>query len=218
VADFQTILAGAGETFSTAALDAAYAHSGRFLAAIWRDDRDVPVGDHVRAILGALDAGLSARLAPSVTAALVDAYARPVLAVPPAVDESALAALRTLSARGLTLALVSNTMRTPGTTLRTLLAHYGLLDCFAATAFSDEVGVRKPDPAIFAHALRAVGGQARAAVHVGDDPILDVRGARGAGMRVIQVTTGAPPAAAEAPDAVIARLAELPDAIARLDG
>ena len=66
--------------------------------------------------------------------------------------------------------------------------------------------------------LRAVGGDPATAVHVGDDEVLDVQGARAAGMRVIQVTglslqaLGAP-----RPDAAIASLAALPDAIARLD-
>jgi len=102
--------------------------------------------------------------------------------------------------------------------LRRLLERYRLLGCFRHTTFSDEVGVRKPDPEIFALTLRAVGGDPATAVHVGDDEVLDVQGARAAGMRVIQVTglslqaLGAP-----RPDAAIASLAALPDAIARLD-
>jgi putative hydrolase of the HAD superfamily len=109
-------------------------------------------------------------------------------------------------------------MRTPGATLRKVLARYGLLDCFAHTTFSDEVGVRKPDPAIFALTLRAVGGEPETAVHVGDDAILDVRGAQAAGLRVIQVTSGSRRAAVgPGPDAVIPRLAGLPDAIAELE-
>lgn len=53
--------------------------------------------------------------------------------------------------------------------------------------FSDEVGVRKPAAEIFADTLRRVGGDAASAVHVGDDEILDVDGARKAGLRVVQV-------------------------------
>ena len=48
-------------------------------------------------------------------------------------------------------------MRTPGTTLRQLLGQFGLLDSFAHLTFSDEVGVRKPAPEIFAMTLRAMG-------------------------------------------------------------
>jgi FMN hydrolase / 5-amino-6-(5-phospho-D-ribitylamino)uracil phosphatase len=59
---------------------------------------------------------------------------------------------------------------------------------------------------------------AAAAVHVGDDPILDILGARKAGLRAIQVTSASLKAlGAQRPDAVVASLATLPDAIARLD-
>jgi putative hydrolase of the HAD superfamily len=151
-------------------------------------------------------------------AMLTEAYARPALLVPPTVDESARAAFAALTGRGYTLALVSNIMRTPGVTLRRLLEHYGLLRYFRHTTFSDEVGVRKPDPEIFALTLRAVGAEPEGAVHVGDDEVLDVQGARAAGMRVIQVTSDPPrPLGPWGPDGVIPRLGGLPDAIARLE-
>lgn len=218
MADFETILTAVGVRVSGSALDRAYDESGSYLSRIWSLHRDVPVDNHVRAILEALDPKLPRRVTAEVMTMLVDAYSRPVLQVPPAVDDGALAALQTLAARGYTLALVSNIMRTPGATLRKILERYRLLDCFKHTTFSDEVGVRKPDPEIFALTLRAVGGEPAAAVHVGDDEVLDVRGARAAGMRAIQVTNlarealGIPP-----PDDAIPGLAALPAAIARLE-
>jgi putative hydrolase of the HAD superfamily len=113
--------------------------------------------------------------------------------------------------------VVSNTMRTPGATLRRLLEHFGLLQHFAHTTFSDEVAVRKPAPEIFWLTLRAVGAEAASAVHVGDDPVLDVCGARAAGMRAIQVGHRRSRRAADPePDAIIAGLAALPQAIAEL--
>jgi putative hydrolase of the HAD superfamily len=154
----------------------------------------------------------------AVTAQLVDAYAHPALLVPPAVDHGARAALEALSAQGYTLAVVSNTMRTPGSTLRKLLDRYRLLHFFKHVTFSDEVGVRKPAPEIFALALNAVGATPETAVHVGDDLVLDVEGARAAGMRVIHVkTTPGQPPVSQTADAVIPTLAELPAAVARLD-
>lgn len=178
----------------------------------------MPVTDHVRAILAAVDRELPKRVSAEIMTMLVDAYSRPALIVPPAVDDGALAALETLIRRGYTLALVSNTMRTPGATLRKLLERYRLLGCFEHTTFSDEVFVRKPDPEIFALTLRAVGGEAEAAVHVGDDEILDVQGARAAGMRVIQVTSLSLRAlGAQRPNAAIPQLSALPEAVARLD-
>ena len=216
--DFETILAGAGARASAASLDRAYEESASQLGRVWATHRDVPVQDHVRAILSGVDRALAARLPADVMTALVDAYARPILMVPPAVDDGALKALRKLCDLGYTLAVVSNTMRTPGATLRRVLEHYGLLGCFSHTAFSDETGVRKPDPAIFLGALRALGAEPAHAIHVGDDAILDVEGARAAGMRVVQVTSAALKASgARRPDAVVSSLAALPDAIARLD-
>ncbi len=215
LADFEPLLAAAGMPVSAAALDRAYDESGSYLSRIWATHRDVPVDDHVRAILAAVDPGLPRRVPPAMMTALVDAYARPILIVPPAVDDGALAALETLNGGGYTLALVSNIMRTP--TLRRLLERFRLLGYFKHTTFSDEVGIRKPAPEIFQLTLRAVAGDPGTAVHVGDDPILDVQGARAAGMRVIQVTPSVRALGAQRPDLAISRLAELPEAIEQLE-
>jgi putative hydrolase of the HAD superfamily len=218
MADFESILAGMSVRTTPGALDRAYDASASWLGRVWAQNRDVPVTEHVRAILAALDAGLPDRVPADVMTALVDAYARPLLMVPPAVDDSARGAFERLRADGITLALLSNTMRTPGTTLRLLLGRYGLLDSFAHLTFSDEVGVRKPAPEIFALTLRALGVPPAEAVHVGDDPVLDVHGARAAGLRCVQVTTASLKAlGAQRPDAVVTNLAGLPDAIASLE-
>lgn len=215
--DFEALLAAAGLPATAAALDRAYDELGTYLGRIWATHRDVPVDDHVRAILAAVDPGLPRQVPPALMTALIAAYARPILIVPPAVDDGALAALEALNGAGYTLALVSNIMRTPGATLRQLLERFRLLAYFQHTTFSDEVGIRKPAPEIFALTLRAVGGDPGTAVHVGDDAILDVRGARAAGMRVIQVTSSSLRAlGADRPDLAISRLAELPDAIEQL--
>jgi len=216
--DFEKILAAAGLRVSRRALDAGYEASGAYLARIWTDHRDVPVQNHVSAILAAADRDLPRRVASDVMADLVDAYARPALLVPPDVDPGARPALEALAARRYTLAVVSNTMRTPGVVLRKILERYGLLGFFKHTTFSDEVGVRKPAPEIFMLSLRAVGGEPSTAVHVGDDVTLDVRGARAAGMRAIHVTSAPGRSAAELrADAIIPTLRELPAAVARLD-
>ncbi len=218
MADFETILGGFGVKVSATALDRAYDDSGSYLGRLWAKNRDVPVAEHVRAILGVIDPNLPARVPADVLTALADAYARPILMVPPAVDDGARLALERLRGQGLTLAVISNTMRTPGTTLRKVLERYGLLASFAHATFSDEVGVRKPDPQIFALTLRALGVEPAAAVHVGDDAILDVLGARNAGLRTIQVTSASLKAlGAQRPDAAIPSLAGLPEAIAQLE-
>lgn len=215
LAEFEKLLGAAGLPASAAALDRAYEELADYLGRFWASYRDVPVDDHVRAILAAVDPALPRRVPPALMTALIDAYTRPILLVPPAVDDGALAALEALNGAGYTLALISNIMRTPGVTLRQVLERFRLLGYFKHTTFSDEVGIRKPAREIFRLTLRAVGGEPSTAVHVGDDAVLDVQGAQGAGMRVIQVTSWSQ--GIEQPDGVISRLAELPDAIERLD-
>jgi len=218
MADFETILAGVGVKVSAAALDRAYDQSAGTLGRVWARNRDVGVTEHVRAILEKLDTRLPARMPTDVMTALIDAYSRPILLVPPTVDGGARVALERLRAQGLTLAVISNTMRTPGRVLRQLLDRHGLLAAFAHATFSDEVGVRKPNPEIFALTLRALGVESAAAVHVGDDAVLDVLGARNAGLRVIQVTSRADiTREVQRPDAVISNLAGLPEAVLQLE-
>ena len=220
LAEFESILAGAGLAVSGRRLLRGYEQSGRELAWIWSENRDVPVLRHVTSILEGAEAGLSARAAPETIDALAEAYARPALLVPPRVAEGARAMLRGLAARGLRLAVVSNTMRTPGVALRKILAHHGLLDSFQHVTFSDEVGVRKPGAEIFHLTLSRLGAAPGEAVHVGDDAVLDVRGARRAGLRTVQVVGAgapAPPTPEDAPDVAIAALAELPAALAHLE-
>ncbi len=217
LADFAAILTTAGVPVDAAALERAYGDSAAFLGQIWLQHRDVPVEDHVRAILIAIDSALPRRLPAPAFRELVEAYARPALLAPPAAAPGARDALEALARRGYRLALVSNTMRTPGVTLREVLRHHDLLGYFAHLTFSDECGVRKPEPTIFHRTLQAVGVKPSDAVHVGDDPVLDVEGARAAGMRAIQVTTARPPwFGRQKPHAAIPGLAALPEAVARL--
>lgn len=222
LADFEAILARAGLAVPVRALARGYEQSARELAWIWSESRDVPVARHVASLLEGADAGLSARVSPDVLDALVEAYARPALLVPPEAAPGAREALLALRSRGLRLAIVSNTMRTPGTSLRKILDMHGLLGLFEVLTFSDEVGVRKPAPEIFRLTLERLGVPAAGAVHVGDDPGLDVTGARAAGLRVVQVVHPGrdglrlEPHPERGPDAVVERLADLEAALLAL--
>lgn len=57
-----------------------------------------------------------------------------------------------------------------------------------ATIFSYQLGVRKPDPRIYEHALCAVGVQPQDALFVGDGGSDEHRGARAVGIRPVLVT------------------------------
>lgn len=57
-----------------------------------------------------------------------------------------------------------------------------------ATVFSYQLGVRKPDPRIYAHALNSVGVRAEEALFVGDGGSDEHRGARAVGIPSVLVT------------------------------
>jgi putative hydrolase of the HAD superfamily len=49
------------------------------------------------------------------------------------------------------------------------------------------LGVEKPDPRIFEEALRISGVREERVVHVGNDPVADIRGAAAAGIDTVLV-------------------------------
>jgi putative hydrolase of the HAD superfamily len=120
---------------------------------------------------------------------LIDAFGRAgedaQLHLTPSVD----GCLRELKSAGLRLGIICDVGMTPSTTLRAHLERFGVLDLFDHWSFSDEVGVYKPHPAIFAHALAGLGGvQPGRAVHVGDIRRTDVAGAKAVGMTAVRYT------------------------------
>ncbi len=95
------------------------------------------------------------------------------------------ALLEALRARGLKLALVSNTA-SPQWLVEPTLERMGLVERIDAIVLSSEVGKRKPHPAIFERALAELGVDASEAVHVGDRLEADVLGASRVGMKTVQ--------------------------------
>jgi FMN hydrolase / 5-amino-6-(5-phospho-D-ribitylamino)uracil phosphatase len=65
------------------------------------------------------------------------------------------------------------------------LERIGLAHWFRARVSAREIGVAKPEPGIFQAACAALQLPAHAIAHVGDDPLMDVIGARRAGMFAI---------------------------------
>jgi putative hydrolase of the HAD superfamily len=114
--------------------------------------------------------------------------------------------LRELGSRGLPLYVVSNW----DILLEKVLRDLGWMNYFEAVVVSAVVGSEKPDGGIFEEAIRASGViDPSRAVHVGNDPVSDVRGARARGLDAVLVDRdggGSPEATATIPD-----LGGLPD-------
>jgi putative hydrolase of the HAD superfamily len=91
-----------------------------------------------------------------------------------------------------------------------------LADRFDAIVVSGELGTAKPDPAVYAHALRALGAEPGDAAMVGDSLRNDVDGALAAGLgAAIWVNRDGKARPADRPDLrEIAGLDELPAALA----
>ena len=97
------------------------------------------------------------------------------------------------------------------------LATAGLHEYFEAIFISGEVGIAKPDPAIFHLALTQLGVAPEEAVMVGDSLTIDVAGARAAGITAVWLNRDGrqPEAGDPAPDYEIASLSELPALLER---
>jgi len=169
------------------AVERAYDAVGPRLETVWATRRDVGPRGQVRLLLECLrlDGAVSAEGA--LMDALEEAYCLPILSAMPILNAGARDVLETLQGRGLRLALICNTGRTPGRMLRLVLDRLGVACSLTALSFSDEVGLRKPRPEIFHRTLSALGVAPVEAVHVGDDVTTDVAGARAVGMRAIHL-------------------------------
>ena len=71
--------------------------------------------------------------------------------------------------------------------LRRILAGHRIDHFFDEMIISSEIGSYKPHPAIFARATASANLPPSSCLHVGDDPIADVRGARSAGLHALHI-------------------------------
>ena len=108
----------------------------------------------------------------------------------------ALATLELLHGRA-RLGLVTNG---PADLQREKIARTGLDRWFEEIAISAEIGIGKPDPAIFHRVIDALSVPPGQTVMVGDAPERDVVGARACGMRAVWVDRRSRPAPSSPPD------------------
>ncbi len=142
----------------------------------------------------------AAALAPTVFEALNALAEKVEDVVPPEVPPT----LETLRRAGYRLALLTNRHEP----LNGYLEKIGLAEYFDPVFVAGEVGVWKPDPGVFHHAVKTLQLPPSAVLYVGDNYYTDVLGAQAAGLQAVLLDPeGLFP---EAPCPVIARLDQLP--------
>ena len=132
-------------------------------------------------------AGLGRELPADVFQGVVEDTGQMEVDIPPDAIEGIGEALAELSKR-YKLAVVSDSIVTPGTGLRQLLEGHGLKQYFSAFAFSDEVGHSKPHRSMFDCACEQLGVAVEEIVHVGDRDHNDVKGPHALGAKAILFT------------------------------
>ena len=98
--------------------------------------------------------------------------------------------IEALSARRVPLGVATSARRADAAAL---LGPLGLIERFATIVTAEDVAHGKPDPEVYLLAARRLGARPAACL-VFEDAVVGVQAARGAGMRVIGVTTAYEPA------------------------
>jgi FMN phosphatase YigB (HAD superfamily) len=95
------------------------------------------------------------------------------------------AALTILRENNIKIGIVTNAFQ-PMTLRDIEMKTHGLLDFFPECRLSAaDVGYLKPHPKIFEAALECIGATAEETIFVGDNPVADIAGAQGAGLKAV---------------------------------
>ncbi|HNR30712.1 MAG TPA: HAD family hydrolase [Candidatus Hydrogenedentes bacterium] len=140
------------------------------------EQRTLTPHDAVRMVCETLDVRLAQEAADTVARAFSEA----ILEYPAVPIDGALEAVRAAAAR-VPVAVISDTAISTGRCLRQLLKRFDFATSFATTTFSDEVGVSKPQRAMFERTASALGVEPAALLHIGDLEPTDVVGVHGVG-------------------------------------
>ncbi len=215
-------LARFGEDYGLEHIQEAYWACYRRCSSIRKRHMDVSFREQVDIFIDYISPGLVRRLDQETIDEIAGIYADSFLVRPPSPHPDALNVLTGLKDIGLSLGLISNTGMTPGTTFRRFLENEGMLAHFDALTFSDEVLISKPSSEIFLMTLRAMSAAPEQTVHVGDHVVNDVVGAKRCGLKTVWIEgfyeRDDPQDPDSEPDATVADLGQVVQAIARLSG
>ena len=193
ISDIATVLRRSGLEPDQAALESAHREVWFRMDAVWKERRDLSTLEQTRLYLDLALGPQVERLNEGVLDEAARYYGESLLHFPPRPVDGAAEALAHARSRGLRVALICNTGRTPGRVLRIILANLGIASHIEHFCFSNELGICKPDPEIFRRALEPLGVRPDEALHVGDRPDLDLAGARAAGLRSVHLKIPASP-------------------------
>ena len=209
-------LSGFGFDYPDADIQAAFLAAGVEHEQLHASERDFTARGRTVAYLRQLDDQLGDRLDERAWSRLDEAILTPALTHRPVVMQDARETLDAVRALGLSVGLISNTGITPGFVLRQILDDMGLWRRLDHALFSDEAELAKPATALFELALDEMNISANEAAFLGDQPRLDVVGARRAGLWSLQIGDVAGEDGVT-PHARIGTLAELLPALRSLD-
>lgn len=148
---------------------------------------------HERRTLSARDAvrmlgdGLGMTIEADNAKYLAEVFATAILAHPPLPIEGALEAVAAAAER-YPIGIISDAGISPGSVLRVLLERHGFLRYFKTFAFSDEVGVSKPQRPMFERAAAGLDVEFADMLHIGDLEPTDIAGALAVGARAALFT------------------------------
>jgi putative hydrolase of the HAD superfamily len=179
------------------------------------DGLDKDFGEWVHTGLSRIDPELPDRIGMEGVIEVGNAIDRAFIDFPPKLVEGSIDTLEAVKQRGLGVGLVTNTGLTSGTTLRHWLELIGVSGYFHHIAYSNELGVAKPERLIFDVTLRTLDSIPERALHVGDNLHTDVAGAAAIGMSTVWVSDGEKPkqTMTTKPDFTIETVLEMPPVI-----
>lgn len=174
----------------------------------WRMNRQYVLADAVADLVEVV--GVDPE--PDLTAALRDEWLASGREATVSLTETGVGeVLAQLREAGIGIGVISDSGLIPGAVLRGHLERFGVAELVDHWSFSDEVGVYKPHPDIFAHAFAGLGAAAADVVHVGDLHRTDVAGALAAGASAVRYrgVVDDPDAPGELSHPVVDRLGEI---------
>lgn len=177
-----------GVKISVKQLALAFKKMAPWLESAWETKNEVTHLDQIRFLIKTASKGL-------VTAKeewiddLSSAYVSPLFEVAPYLNPDARRVLKWLKDQKKLMGLICNTGLTPGYGLRMFLRRESITKYFDLMLFSDEAGIRKPDPRIFQIVTQRLEVKPCEIVHIGDNLKSDVWGAKNAGFKAIYLLT-----------------------------